>query len=121
MSRVHESFISSRLFRTYSNKLARWDGPCAWFTKYPQPLEPLSLFPEGGLDRCGNLYGQGCFCRRGESKRGAHLFGKHHFRRFYRVGGAIGGSPHNGVHQGYRLSSCSSADTSSAVCLTSGY
>jgi hypothetical protein len=29
MSRAHEPFISSRLFRTYSNKLARLDGPCA--------------------------------------------------------------------------------------------
>ena len=35
MSRAHEPFISRRRFRTYSNKLARLDGPIAGLCRVP--------------------------------------------------------------------------------------
>jgi len=48
----------------------------------------LSLFGDGGLDRCGDLCDQGGFSGRAEIQRGACLLSKHFFSRFYRLGGA---------------------------------
>ena len=60
----------------------------------PGKLSLFRPFSNSGLDRGGNLCDQDHSGSGAEVKGSAHLIGKQHFRRFYRLGGAVGRGLH---------------------------